>query len=84
MAKLKPRLPVAGLDASADQVSARQREVGGGFDPRWLLTGRPKLQPAMAYLLMAGEPADVRSCGWVAVAQAGQFGEPTPDVMWEA
>ena len=36
----------------------------------------------MTYCLMTGTYADVRIHGWVALAQQGQFGAPTPDQAW--
>lgn len=42
------------------------------------------LTAAMRYYLMAGESPDVRIRGWVALAQQGRFGEPTPDRAWAA
>lgn len=82
MAKLKREQP--GPDVSSDKQTARAREVGTALDPRWALTGRPKLRPAMAYLLMTGESTNIRLRGWVALEQAGQFGEPMPEAVWEA
>ena len=41
------------------------------------------LTPAMTYCLMTGTGSDKRIHGWVALAQQGQFGEPTPDQVWE-
>ena len=42
------------------------------------------MTPAMTYCLMTGTSADCRIHGWVSLAQAGQFGEPTPDQAWAA
>jgi hypothetical protein len=42
------------------------------------------LTPAMRFALMTGQSPDVRIHGWPALAQAGQFGEPTPDQAWAA
>lgn len=42
------------------------------------------LSPAMIFTLMTGESAAVRIHGWVALAQQGQFGEPTSDEAWNA
>jgi hypothetical protein len=38
----------------------------------------------MTFCLMTGTSAEVRIHGWVALAQQGQFGEPTPDQAWAA
>jgi hypothetical protein len=38
--------------------------------------------PAMTYALMVGEEPTARVHGWVALAQAGLYGEPTVDAVW--
>ena len=38
--------------------------------------------PAMRYYLLAGEWAPGRIKGWVSLAQAGMFGQPTPEAVW--
>ena len=40
------------------------------------------LTPAMRFCLMTGADPECRLHGWVALAQQGQFGEPTPDEAW--
>ena len=83
MAKLKLRRREPGVPGpvkSADVPSRRVREAGGLPDPRWSLTPRGQLTPAMTYLLMTGEPPAVRLRGWVALAQ----GEPDVALMWQA
>jgi hypothetical protein len=42
------------------------------------------LTPAMTFCLMTGRASDARIRGWVGLAQAGQFDEPTPDEAWAA
>jgi hypothetical protein len=38
--------------------------------------------PAMTYALMIGEEPTARVHGWVALAQAGLYGEPTVEAVW--
>ncbi len=84
MAKLKrPPLAAPGLaPSSSDAPAVRGREVGGPNDPRQVLYGRPTLTPAMTFFLMTGRWADARLPGWVSAAQAGLYGEPTPEAVW--
>jgi hypothetical protein len=40
------------------------------------------LSPAMRYYLLVGAWAPGRVSGWVALAQAGLYGQPTPQDIW--
>ena len=41
-----------------------------------------RLMPAMLYALMVGEEPTVRVPGWVALAHAGRFGNPSVAEVW--
>ena len=40
------------------------------------------LEPAMQFELMTGQDPHARLHGWVKLAQAGQYGNPTPAAVW--
>jgi hypothetical protein len=65
-----------------DDLARRRREQDPRGDPRWALTDRPALTPAMTFLLMTGEPADVRLPGWARTSQAGTGDAPEPACVW--
>ncbi len=45
---------------------------------------QPPLTPAMTYWLLVGAWPEGRVHGWVAAAQAGLYGEPSADEVWQA
>ena len=51
-------------------------------DPRWVLSPQAARIAAHRYFLIAGQHADVRLPGWVALAQQGQHDEPTVEDVW--